>query len=418
MDARAHTPPCTTPDGDEDQESTTFSASSRSTSSAELVSETETETDPLSAESASSTATVSTSVSSVSLCDDVAEAERITEIDTTTTTTTAATTTATRKVTQKIDFGEIKRAFQVEPDSAASEKVALGSEGLTSSTPEQGEEKDEDDESTLWYILTTALLLAFHKEHLISDLWLHLSRDITSPPSKLQRARQHHQQTSQTVLDSEGEDEDEDDDATITLALVHAALRLRSACLKASTLVGFPRAINALTTLHSTMTQTHPTLLSHPLLLSSAPQSPFSGSASQPLHDRGMSLFSRIYASHTPRVLSTLGRCSNGALSDFAVDCIYGALLSDASVTSDRATGLLEFACCLADGVAPQAKGHFFGAANLGATNDVLAACVTGVETVAVALGVQRPWRDEGEGEGEGGPYRGEWAFLRRVCVF
>ena len=64
-------------------------------------------------------------------------------------------------------------------------------------------------QSPLWYILTTAVLLSFHKEKLVGDLWTYLASSPGINPSA-----------------------DE---------LLATARRIREACLKASTLVGFPR---------------------------------------------------------------------------------------------------------------------------------------------------------------------------------
>jgi hypothetical protein len=69
-----------------------------------------------------------------------------------------------------------------------------------------GESASGLEDSALWYILTTAVLLSYHKEKLIGDLWTHL--------------------TSQVQDDEE---------------LLAVARRIREACLKSSTLVGFPR---------------------------------------------------------------------------------------------------------------------------------------------------------------------------------
>lgn len=70
--------------------------------------------------------------------------------------------------------------------------------------------------SPLWYILTTAVLLSFHKEKLTGDLWTYLSSSASS---------------------SDSESRNEDD-------LLAIARRIRESCLKASTLVGFPRVRN------------------------------------------------------------------------------------------------------------------------------------------------------------------------------
>jgi len=100
-----------------------------------------------------------------------------------------------------------------------------------------------------------------------------------------------------------------------------------------------------------------------------------------------------------------MSTCSAGDLTHFAINSIYGELLAESSVIGDMQTGLLEFVCCLADGCAPQAKGHFFGAGNLGASPEVLGGAVRIAEVVGRSCGVETGW--------EGAD--GEWAFLKRV---
>ena len=179
---------------------------------------------------------------------------------------------------------------------------------------------------SLWYILTTALLLAYHKEKLVGSLWKHLSNN-TAP--------------SKTKTDA---------------ALLAIARIIREACLKASTLVGFPRAINALLSLQDAIKSTHPSLAA--TLSADSDLSVATGLTPSQTHARGLSLFQRIYAHHTPSILASMSSISGGPLATFAVDCIYGELLSDSRHIGDAETGVLEFVCCLADGVAPQAKGH------------------------------------------------------------
>ncbi|KIW27189.1 uncharacterized protein PV07_06951 [Cladophialophora immunda] len=245
--------------------------------------------------------------------------------------------------------------------------------------------------SPLWYILTTALLLAFHKEKLIGELWAYLSgRDVAA---------------------QDGEPGD----------LLAVARRIREACLKASTLVGFPRAINALLALQQAIKTTHPALSS----ILEADQS-LRAAATPGDHEskaaRGMRLFERIYAQHSPRVLAAMSTCSGGDLTHFAIRCIYGELLAEAAVIGDLDTGLLEFVCCLADGCGPQAKGHFFGSVNLGASRGSLRAAVRLADAVGRQVRAARPWVvDEDTGmdndDEDQEQNRAEWRFLDRVMV-
>ncbi|KAJ9612257.1 hypothetical protein H2200_003854 [Cladophialophora chaetospira] len=278
----------------------------------------------------------------------------------------------------------------IKPSSATTSTTTVSSTSPGVNTPSRKSRIDfsrlenifaPDDQSelpstalSLWYILTTALLLAFHKEKLIGELWTYLS--------------------SRPELQS-----DED--------LLSTARHVREACLKASTLVGFPRAINALLALQTAISSSHPilsaTLSRDESLRSSALLSPAEK------FSRGMALFSRIYDKHTPRVISTMSACSGGDLTHFAIHSIYGELLAESAVIGDMETGVLEFVCCLADGVAPQAKGHFYGSRNLGATDGVLRRSVVLTGETARMLGVGVPWEDGEEEE------RGEWRFLERV---
>ncbi|KIW71194.1 hypothetical protein PV04_03390 [Phialophora macrospora] len=245
--------------------------------------------------------------------------------------------------------------------------------------------------SSLWYILATALLLAFHKEKLIGELWTYLSRASST--------------------------RDDDD------RLLATARHIREASLKASTLVGFPRAINALLTLHRAISSSHPSLATVLEGDSSLRSSPFLSLADK--FNRGMALFQTIYDKHTARVVSTMSSCSGGDLTHFAIHSIYGELLAENAVIGDLETGLLEFVCCLADGVAPQAKGHFFGSVNLGATTGQLRAVVLMAEELAGQVRVPCPWvegdeDEDGEDEVEGlqtgtRTQTDEWKFLQRV---
>lgn len=74
-------------------------------------------------------------------------------------------------------------------------------------------------------------------------------------------------------------------------------------------------------------------------------------------YDRGLAFFNDIYRQHTSRVISAMDATSGGDLTHFAINCIYGELLSEHRIIGGLDTGLLEFVCCLADGCGPQAKG-------------------------------------------------------------
>jgi len=126
-----------------------------------------------------------------------------------------------------------------------------------------------------------------------------------------------------------------------------------------------------------------------------------------------MSLFEKIYAKHTPRVMASMTSCSGGDLTHFAINCIYGELLAENSIIGDLETGILEFVCCLADGCGPQAKGHFFGSVNLGAGKEALRKAVELTETIAKQVGVPCLWLEKDDDE-EG---KQDWKFLDKVMV-
>ncbi len=56
-------------------------------------------------------------------------------------------------------------------------------------------------------------------------------------------------------------------------------------------------------------------------------------------------------------MLDSLNISSGGDLGEFAINCIYGDLMSETSILDEKETGMLEFACCLTLMTGPQAKG-------------------------------------------------------------
>ena len=52
-----------------------------------------------------------------------------------------------------------------------------------------------------------------------------------------------------------------------------------------------------------------------------------------------------------------MGASSGGDLDHFAISCVYGELMAETSILNALETVILEFVCCLAGGVIPQAKG-------------------------------------------------------------
>lgn len=104
--------------------------------------------------------------------------------------------------------------------------------------PEPQFATDPSGASSLWYILTTAILLAFHKEKLIGDLWTYLARTCHN---------EDHADDNGNIAAAEDE------------KLLVTARRIREACLKASTLVGFPRVGNGASSILLPSEQIQPT---------------------------------------------------------------------------------------------------------------------------------------------------------------
>lgn len=74
---------------------------------------------------------------------------------------------------------------------------------------------------------------------------------------------------------------------------------------------------------------------------------------------RGKDFWAKVYQKVNERILRNMGLMSGGDLSEFAVSCIYGDLMAETSILSEKETGLLEFAACFASGAAPQARGKW-----------------------------------------------------------
>jgi hypothetical protein len=95
---------------------------------------------------------------------------------------------------------------------------------------------------------------------------------------------------------------------------------------------------------------------------------------------------------------------SGGDLAEFAIDCVYGDLMAETSILSEKDTGLLEFACCYASGASPQAKGYMYGSRNSGNGKAEIVALMEMCEQIAKKLGL--PMKRKGEGA---------WEFLHKL---
>ncbi|GBF60822.1 hypothetical protein TMEN_7457 [Trichophyton mentagrophytes] len=244
---------------------------------------------------------------------------------------------------------------------ASSSNPSINFSALSKLLPHDGPEGE-----AVWYIVVAAALMAFHQESAVGALWEHI---VSTRRSSTEEEK----------------------------ALI--ARRIRESCLKASVLVGFPRGINALSSLHESLARHTPS--THRLLSEdSSLRSPVDGETKL---ERGTAFFTRLYAGHTSKILDNMSRSSGGDLSYYALASVYGELMAETRVVNAMETVLMEFVCCLADDVAPQAKGHFFGSRNMGASGARIKGAVGIVQDLARQAGLEVP------GTGE------EYAFLAKA---
>ncbi|KAK7551519.1 hypothetical protein IWX49DRAFT_596949 [Phyllosticta citricarpa] len=200
-------------------------------------------------------------------------------------------------------------------------------------------------EYSIAYVYAAAALLAFAAEKRIADLWQQI-------------AAAH---------------------AGNAAAQATAARRVREALLKATPLIGFPRGINGLAILRTAVQSTSPRIAAEIEKDQDAPDDVPAAKRQK----RGKEFFRRLYAQHTERVLQNLNISSGGILGDVAVTCVYGDLMADERVLNAKESALMEFVCCYAVSAAPQAKGHMYGARNMGNSGVEICAATRLVSRIA-----------------------------------
>jgi alkylhydroperoxidase/carboxymuconolactone decarboxylase family protein YurZ len=104
--------------------------------------------------------------------------------------------------------------------------------------------------------------------------------------------------------------------------------------------------------------------------------------------ERGMEFFSKVYAQHTNRVLTNLSR-GHPDLPTYAIESLYGELLSEFSILDEKSTSLLEMVVCISSNAIPQAKGHVYGARNMGEPVELIEQCVQLVAYLSKLEGVK-----------------------------
>lgn len=112
-----------------------------------------------------------------------------------------------------------------------------------------------------------------------------------------------------------------------------------------------------------------------------------------PSYSRGLDLFIKLYTPETAsRIVYSMEEtnCSPD-LPNFAISRIYGDLLSETSIISEKETGLIAMASCLSLAVATdepevgldaQVKGHMYGAKNLGASGQEIRGVVRTISAI------------------------------------
>ncbi|KAK7536956.1 uncharacterized protein J3D65DRAFT_651305 [Phyllosticta citribraziliensis] len=206
-------------------------------------------------------------------------------------------------------------------------------------------------EYSIAYVYAAAALLAFAAEKRVAELWQQIAAAHAGNPA----------------------------------AQGTAARRVREALLKATPLVGFPRGINGLAILRTAVQGTSPRIAAE----IEQDQEAREHVPVTKRQKRGKEFFRRLYAQHTERVLHNLNISSGGVLGDVAVTCVYGDLMADERVLNAKESALMEFVCCYAVSAAPQAKGHMYGARNMGNSGVEICAAAKLVSRIAEALQVK-----------------------------
>jgi alkylhydroperoxidase/carboxymuconolactone decarboxylase family protein YurZ len=107
---------------------------------------------------------------------------------------------------------------------------------------------------------------------------------------------------------------------------------------------------------------------------------------------RGKGFFNKIYAKHSSTVLAALSR-GHPDLGTFAIESLYGELLSEFSILNENSTSLVEMVACIATNAIPQAKGHVYGARNMGESTELIQQCISLISLLANIENVQVEFR-------------------------
>ncbi|KAK9478203.1 AhpD-like protein [Lipomyces japonicus] len=142
--------------------------------------------------------------------------------------------------------------------------------------------------------------------------------------------------------------------------VLQIAKNTREALLKGAALAGLPKTINSLIQLRNAT----PTEFRE--------KAPLRGSLSTAEElERGQKFWDQVYGKVSKRVIGQMGTAYPD-LAQYALQHVYGPLLSYTEILSARETSFVVIACLIPQDVNPQLKGHLRGGLNNGATIDEL----------------------------------------------
>lgn len=160
-------------------------------------------------------------------------------------------------------------------------------------------------------------------------------------------------------------------------AQLEVAQKMREALLKGAALGGLPKSINSLTQLKNA---TPEELREHKL------------NRQQFDPSRGAGFFDAVYGKISRRVQGQMSSAYPD-LCDYAINHVYGPLLSHTAILGPKETSLVVVACLIPQDVNPQLKGHLKGALNNGATKEEIMSLREMAITICQWCGVS--WKNE-----------------------
>ncbi|ANB11745.1 hypothetical protein AWJ20_4567 [Sugiyamaella lignohabitans] len=137
--------------------------------------------------------------------------------------------------------------------------------------------------------------------------------------------------------------------------------KMRESLMKGAALGGLPKSINSLTQLKNVT----PTDLREPVLQRDKP-------SREEAEGRGRAMFDHVYGKIAKRVSGQMATAYPD-LEYYAINHVYGPLLSYTSILTPKETSFVIVACLIPQDVNPQLKGHLKGALNNGATKEEVA---------------------------------------------